>query len=170
MIIASIPCSSRSPKSPDANADMGTHRISYALMPYKGTFQEANVSKVANEFLLSLEENKYRVSIPTSVKSSSLQNLFTLSTNAVRIECFKHAENCAAETNERFVLRLAEQFGSSVSCEIKISDQLSLKEYAICDILERPIAGNGKFEDLDGKNGITLRFEPFKLLSLLLIK
>ncbi|EEC02744.1 alpha-mannosidase 2c1, putative [Ixodes scapularis] len=39
----------RSPKSPDPEADMGTHQFSYAFMPHKGTFQEAGVIQQAYE-------------------------------------------------------------------------------------------------------------------------
>ena len=153
----------RSPKSPDANADMGHHKISYALMPYEGTFQQANVPKVANEFLMSMQENKLRVPIPLSMKSE-LRNLFVLSTDAVRVECFKHAEIHP----KGFVLRLAEQFGSSISCEVKISKVLPLKKYVFCDILERPFNKGGQFTDII-ESTIPVRFEPFKLINLLIV-
>ena len=153
----------RSPKSPDANADMGHHKISYALMPYEGTFQQANVPKVANEFLMSMQENKLRVPIPLSIQSE-LRNLFVLSTDAVRLECFKHAEIHP----KGFVLRLAEQFGSSISCELKISTLLPLKKYVFCDILERPLIKGGQFTDII-ESTITVRFEPFKLINLLIV-
>uniref|UniRef100_A0A3Q3FQ16 alpha-mannosidase n=1 Tax=Labrus bergylta TaxID=56723 RepID=A0A3Q3FQ16_9LABR len=37
----------RAPKAPDANADMGTHRFTYAIMPHSGSFQDASVIQSA---------------------------------------------------------------------------------------------------------------------------
>ncbi|KTG45452.1 hypothetical protein cypCar_00008256 [Cyprinus carpio] len=37
----------RAPKAPDANADMGSHNFTYALMPHTGLFQDASVIQYA---------------------------------------------------------------------------------------------------------------------------
>ena len=40
----------RSPKAPDPNTDMGTHRMSWAIYPHKGTYAESDVADVAYAF------------------------------------------------------------------------------------------------------------------------
>lgn len=59
----------RSPKAPDANADMGSHRIRWAILPHQGALSHVTVRK-AIEF-----NNPIRLVAPSSSSSSCLSLL-----------------------------------------------------------------------------------------------
>ena len=153
----------RAPKAPDDNCDMGNHSIKYALMPYVGTFQTADVQKCANDFNLNTDD--FVVSIPklspqmTEVTSEGA--LIKVLSKAIRIESFQ----CAYEMPNAYVLKLSEQFGSSAQCNVALSSLLGMKKYALCDILERPLS---EFADIS-ERGVIINVKPFKLICILLI-
>ena len=154
----------RSPKSPDANADMGQHIINYALMPYHGTFQTAGVQKRADQFNLKFDPFYVQIQNRQWLEQlvASAGSLISISAPAVRIESFQ----CAFDQNNVFVLKLSEQFGSAVSCTVKLNTGLCLKSYLLCDILERPLPGQDW--EMVPTSGVELTFKPFKLICLLL--
>uniref|UniRef100_A0A8B9KDL5 alpha-mannosidase n=1 Tax=Astyanax mexicanus TaxID=7994 RepID=A0A8B9KDL5_ASTMX len=115
----------RAPKAPDANADMGQHEFTYAVMPHAGSFQEAAVIQHA-----------YNLNFPLrlihDVKVAQPWSAFTLNTSAVILETVKQAEG----KKNALVIRLYESHGSSVSAVLSTS--LSVQEAWYCDLLERP--------------------------------
>ncbi|KAJ8002432.1 hypothetical protein DPEC_G00158840 [Dallia pectoralis] len=144
----------RAPKAPDANADMGTHQFTYAIMPHKGTFQEADVIQCAYNLNYPLRLMDHTPGSSTAVWSS-----FSVSTAAVILETIKKAE----DREDALLLRLYESHGSSVSA--CLSTCLPVREAWHCDLLERvdpscpvPIT----------EVGIPLNFRPFQIVSLLL--
>ena len=63
----------RSPKAPDANADMGTHTFSYAMFAHHRTAQEANVINLARAFNFPLQTVKCAAAVGLGEWSDCVQ-------------------------------------------------------------------------------------------------
>eukprot|EP00066_Takifugu_rubripes_P004327 XP_003967613.1 PREDICTED: alpha-mannosidase 2C1 isoform X1 [Takifugu rubripes] len=143
----------RAPKAPDANADMGTHHFSYAVLPHAGTFQEASV--IQHAYNINFPLRSIRCNPDTAPWSA-----FSVSSPAVILETIKQAE----DKKGAFVVRLFESHGSSLTATLWTT--FPVREAWLCDLLERP--------DLEQPahitaEGISLSFTPFQIVSLLLI-
>ncbi|XP_032127837.1 alpha-mannosidase 2C1 isoform X1 [Sapajus apella] len=147
----------RAPKAPDATADMGRHEFTYALMPHKGSFQDADVIQAA----YSLSFPLLALPAPGPAPATSW-SAFALSSPAVVLETVKQAES--SPQSRSLVLRLYESHGSHTDCWLHLS--LPVQEAILCDLLERPDpAGHLPLRD----NRLKLTFSPFQVLSLLLV-
>uniref|UniRef100_A0A8D2C5J8 alpha-mannosidase n=1 Tax=Sus scrofa TaxID=9823 RepID=A0A8D2C5J8_PIG len=147
----------RAPKSPDATADMGRHEFTYALMPHKGSFQDAGVIPAAYSLNFPLLALPAPGPAPAAAWSA-----FSLSSPAVVLETVKQAE--ASPQGRTLVLRLYEAHGSHVDCWLHTS--LPVQEAVLCDLLERrDPAGPLPLRDARLK----LTFSPFQVQSLLLV-
>ncbi|XP_045063760.1 alpha-mannosidase 2C1 isoform X2 [Coregonus clupeaformis] len=142
----------RAPKAPDANADMGSHQFTYAVMPHTGTFQEASVIQYAYNL-------NYPLRLIDHSPGSAVWSAFSVSAAAVILETIKQAE----DRKDALVVRLYEAHGSSVTASL--STRLPVTEAWHCDLLERvdpsrpaPITASG----------ISINFSPFQIVSLLL--
>ncbi|XP_008061911.1 alpha-mannosidase 2C1 isoform X4 [Carlito syrichta] len=147
----------RAPKAPDATADMGRHEFTYALMPHKGSFQDAGVIRAA----YSLNFPLLALPAPGPAPATSW-SAFSVSTPAVVLETVKQAES--SPQSRTLVLRLYEAHGSHTDCWLHTS--LPLQEATLCDLLERrDPAGHVPLRD----NRLKLTFSPFQVRSLLLV-
>uniref|UniRef100_A0A8C9LSX5 Alpha-mannosidase 2C1 n=1 Tax=Piliocolobus tephrosceles TaxID=591936 RepID=A0A8C9LSX5_9PRIM len=147
----------RAPKAPDFTADMGRHEFTYALMPHKGSFQDAGVIQAA----YSLNFPLLALPAPSPAPATSW-SAFSLSSPAVVLETVKQAES--SPQRRSLVLRLYEAHGSHVDCWLHLS--LPVQEAILCDLLERPDpAGHLPLRD----SRLKLTFSPFQVLSLLLV-
>nr|XP_021523910.1 alpha-mannosidase 2C1 isoform X2 [Aotus nancymaae] len=147
----------RAPKAPDATADMGRHEFTYALMPHKGSFQDAGVIQAA----YSLSFPLLALPAPGPAPATSW-SAFSLSSPAVVLETVKQAES--SPQSRSLVLRLYESHGSHADCCLHLS--LLVQEAILCDLLERPDpAGHLPLQD----NRLKLTFSPFQVLTLLLV-
>ncbi|KAK9952470.1 hypothetical protein ABG768_018309 [Culter alburnus] len=142
----------RAPKAPDANADMGCHNFTYALMPHTGPFQEASVIQYAYNLNFPLRVYHGVISEPWSA--------FSVNSPAVILETIKQAER----RENALLIRLYESHGSSVTATLSAS--LPLKEAWHCDLLERP---DSSIPVSKTTSGISLTFKPFQIRSVLLI-
>ncbi|KAK2103380.1 Alpha-mannosidase 2C1 [Saguinus oedipus] len=131
----------RAPKAPDATADMGCHEFTCALMPHKGSFQDAGVIQAA--YSLSFPLLTLPVLGPAPATSWSA---FSLSSPAVVLETVKQARGgmyrgwgprlgapsalptsrvpLQAESSPQsrsLVLRLYESHGSHADCWLHLS-------------------------------------------------
>jgi len=135
----------RSPKSPDPQADMGHHTFRYALLPHKGTLQQADIVMEG-----------YRFNVPLLVRSSSMHpqetSFFQVDTTAVVIDTVKKAEDSNA-----IILRLYESHGTHVLARLKSS--LPVKSAAICNLLEE------EDQPIEWNEGINLKLRPFQILT-----
>uniref|UniRef100_A0A8C4I933 alpha-mannosidase n=1 Tax=Dicentrarchus labrax TaxID=13489 RepID=A0A8C4I933_DICLA len=120
----------RATKAPDANADMGTHHFTYAVMSIRCT--------------------------PDTVP----WNAFSISSAAVILETIKRAE----DRKGALVVRLYESHGSSVTATLCTT--LPVREAWPCDLLERQDPTQPAHITSEG---IILNFNPFQIVSLLLI-
>ncbi|XP_069337836.1 alpha-mannosidase 2C1 isoform X4 [Eulemur rufifrons] len=149
----------RAPKAPDATADMGRHEFTYALMPHKGSFQDAGVIRAA----YSLNFPLLALPVPGPAPATSW-SAFSVSSPAVMLETVKQAETCPESQSRALVLRLYEAHGSHVDCWLHTS--LPIQEAILCDLLERrDPAGHLPLQD----NRLKLTFSPFQVQSLLLV-
>uniref|UniRef100_A0A8C6GQH4 Alpha-mannosidase 2C1 n=1 Tax=Mus spicilegus TaxID=10103 RepID=A0A8C6GQH4_MUSSI len=147
----------RAPKAPDATADMGRHEFTYALMPHKGSFQEAGVIHAAYNLNFPLLALPAPGPAPDTTWSA-----FSVSSPAVVLETIKQAERC--HQHRTLVLRLYEAHGSHVDCWLHTS--LPVQEATLCDLLEqRDPTGHLSLQD----NRLKLTFSPFQVRSLLLV-
>uniref|UniRef100_A0A8C0MZU7 Mannosidase alpha class 2C member 1 n=1 Tax=Canis lupus familiaris TaxID=9615 RepID=A0A8C0MZU7_CANLF len=76
----------RAPKAPDASADMGRHEFTYALMPHKGSLQDAGVIRAAYSLNFPLLALPAPGPAPAAAWSA-----FSLSSPAVVLETVKQA-------------------------------------------------------------------------------
>ncbi|KAM9375861.1 alpha-mannosidase 2C1 [Pholidichthys leucotaenia] len=143
----------RAPKAPDANADMGTHSFTYAVMPHTGSFQDASVIQCA-----------YNLNFPLRLIQCSPDTVpwsaFSVSAEAVILETIKQAEDCKAA----LVIRLYESHGSTVTATLSTS--LPVREAWHCDLLERRDTARPAHVE---SQKITLDFRPYQILTILLI-
>uniref|UniRef100_A0A667G290 Alpha-mannosidase 2C1 n=1 Tax=Lynx canadensis TaxID=61383 RepID=A0A667G290_LYNCA len=147
----------RAPKAPDATADMGRHEFTYALMPHKGSFQDAGVIPAAYSLNFPLLALPAPGPAPAAAWSA-----FSVSSPAVVLETVKQAET--SPQSRTLVLRLYEAHGSHVDCWLHTS--LPVQEAVLCDLLERrDPAGHLPLQD----DRLKLTFSPFQVQSLLLV-
>lgn len=147
----------RAPKAPDVTADMGRHEFTYALMPHKGSFQEAGVIQAAYNLNFPLLALPAPGPAPDTTWSA-----FSVSSPAVVLETIKQAEK--SHQHRTLVLRLYEAHGSHVDCWLHTS--LPVQEATLCDLLEqRDPTGHLSLQD----NRLKLTFSPFQVRSLLLV-
>uniref|UniRef100_A0A8C2PV10 Alpha-mannosidase 2C1 n=1 Tax=Cyprinus carpio TaxID=7962 RepID=A0A8C2PV10_CYPCA len=142
----------RAPKAPDANADMGSHNFTYALMPHTGLFQDASVIQYAYNLNFPLHVFHGVIAEPWSA--------FSVNCPAVILETIKQAES----RENALLIRLYESHGSSVTTTLSTS--LPIQEAWHCDLLERP---DSSIPMSKTSSGISLTFKPFQIRSLLLI-
>ncbi|KAL8600141.1 hypothetical protein ACOMHN_060093 [Nucella lapillus] len=115
----------RSPKAPDAEADMGSHSLCYAAMPHAGSWQAANVVQAAfglNRPVVMTsgpEEGSPPLSLP------SPHSFFWLSSPQVVLDTLKLSED---HQNSRLVVRLYEAFGGQA--DISLHTSLPLRSIA----------------------------------------
>uniref|UniRef100_A0A667G509 Mannosidase alpha class 2C member 1 n=1 Tax=Lynx canadensis TaxID=61383 RepID=A0A667G509_LYNCA len=81
----------RAPKAPDATADMGRHEFTYALMPHKGSFQDAGVIPAAYSLNFPLLALPAPGPAPAAAWSA-----FSVSSPAVVLETVKQARGRVA--------------------------------------------------------------------------
>ncbi|XP_005347467.1 alpha-mannosidase 2C1 [Microtus ochrogaster] len=147
----------RAPKAPDVTADMGRHEFTYALMPHKGSFQEAGVIHAAYNLNFPLLALPAPGPAPATTWSA-----FSVSSPAVVLETIKQAEK--SHQYRTLVLRLYEAHGSHVDCWLYTS--LPIQEAILCNLLEqRDPTGHLSLRD----NRLKLTFSPFQVRSLLLV-
>nr|XP_034968274.1 alpha-mannosidase 2C1 [Zootoca vivipara] len=143
----------RAPKSPDATADIGSHRFTYAVMPHVGSFQEAEVIRQAYNLNFPLHK------VPCASGQHPAWSAFSVQSPAVVLEAIKQAEDIPGV----LVIRLYESHGSTVVTWLQTC--LPVQEAVMCDLLERP--DPSKRLPLE-EHGLRLSFTPFQVQTVLL--
>jgi alpha-mannosidase len=146
----------RSPLAPDPEADQGEQRFTYALLSWKGNFNESGLVRSAYELnTITGGEN-----IPGTIGEADNHCSFCSADNpAVIIESVKAPEADAGKNVKRLVLRLYESFGGCQKAVLYFSRPvLSVEE---TDMLEE----NGcNLQCTDSH--IPLNFKPFEIKTL----
>ncbi len=137
----------RSPKRPDEQADMGTHRFRYALFPHENGPQLGGVIPEAAAFNQPLR-------VFPSAAEPKVEGFFTVSHPAVVLDTVKKAED-----SDDLILRLYESHGAHQTATL--SSALPLAKAAKVDLLEE-----GPEAVKVSGNAIKLALRPFELISL----
>lgn len=136
----------RAPQSPDPVADLGTHRMAYALVP------GAAVPDAVRE--------GYRVNLPLRRATGSgtpVEPLVALDRDGVVVEAVKLADDGSGDV----VVRLYEALGARVTARLTASfDHAGV---VVTDLLERPVEDPSATTDADG---VALALRPFQVLTL----
>ena len=139
----------RSPKSPDAQADMGKHRFRYALYPHAGGPQLGGVIPEAAAF-------NQRLAVSATGEKPQAKGFFSLSNPAVVLDTVKKAED-----SDAFILRLFESHGGNQNVTLK-SPLFSAKAKAVkVDLLEQ-----GAESVRVTAQGVKLSLKPFEVVSI----
>lgn len=141
---------------PDPSADLGEHRIRYALFIHEGVADLAQVHRAAERF-----NNPVAVIGSTSPQASAAQSfdqfsLAQVSGDNVTIETVKKAEK-----SDAMVLRVFEH--ANIRAETTISFGLKVKRVRVVNLMEE---GPGKPLEIKD-NSISLSLRPFEITTLL---
>lgn len=136
----------RGPQSPDPEADQGTHRITYALVP--GATIEDAVSA------------GYELNLPLRVVQGSAEGavapLVSLDGMAARIEAVKLADDESGDV----IVRVYESLGGRATTRLRASFPVASAE--IDDLLERPLGP----ADVEPDGSVGLRLRPFQVVTI----
>jgi len=140
----------RSPKNPDPECDMGHHKISYAIYPHKGSFQDADVIREGFNFNVPLL-------VVDGGKVDEISH-FSVDNNAVVLDTIKKAEN-----SNNVVLRFYESFGCHGT--FRVTSHLPVRSVKHVNVLEH---AKDDSRELQWNGGVTMTIKPFELVTLLL--
>jgi alpha-mannosidase len=131
---------------PDPVTDMGTHTMSYALLPHIGGFDAESVIRPAYEFNYT----------PMMVQGElNVAPLFALSAPGIICEAVKQAE----DEDNSYVLRLYEAERNATSCTLTLPDATAVFETNMLEEIR---------SDLALENGaVKLKFRPFEIKTIL---
>lgn len=118
MSISLIKCSTW----PDPHADQGEHNFKYAILPHSGTWQEAGIQKVAENF-----NNKLHMFNGNSVVGN--KSLFKISSENISIDAIK-----ISEEKDGIILRVHEYMG--MRNDFKITSDFNIVDYTEVNLLE----------------------------------
>ena len=138
----------RSPKSPDAEADMGEHVFTYSLMPHAGDYAAAGTVRQAYELNVPLRA----VAVEASDGTLPTEHSFVaVDAPNVVVEAVKRAEK-----QDCTVLRLYECHNQR--SEVTVTTALPLTRVSECDLMEDSI----KEMETDGRQ-FTFQIRPFEI-------
>ena len=136
----------RAPQSPDPVADLGVHRLRYAVVPGAG--------------IADAIREGYRVNLPLRTVSGSgaaVEPLVSVSSGSAVVEAVKLADDGSGDV----VVRLYESLGARGSATVLAGFEFGSVEAV--DLLERPLETAG-VQVADG--GVTLALRPFQVVTL----
>jgi alpha-mannosidase len=137
----------RSPKVPDAQADMGEHRFRYALFPHENGPQLGGV--IAEGAAFNQPLRAFRTS-----EDAQSRSFFGLNNPAVVLDTVKKAED-----SDEIVVRLYESHGAHQQAVLRVPGRI--RKAVRTNLLEtddRPV--------YTAKNEIKLSLRPFELVTL----
>ncbi|CAG0887055.1 unnamed protein product [Cyprideis torosa] len=147
----------RSPKNPDGNADMGSHLFRHGLFLFDGTFQSSGLIRVGFEFNVAVQKWINAGCVPVG------ESFLVSSNPAVVIDTVKPAQNFAQRA---IVLRCYEAFGGKNTTRISLGFGVgSIRE---CNGMEEIIDNEPiKAEYRGGTSQPTFSaiFKPFQIKS-----
>jgi alpha-mannosidase len=144
----------RSPAAPDETADRGEHRFTYALLPFIGSFESAEVIRSAYE----LNSPLFSARGPGLRTQDAEFSFCTVSGSGVVIESVKQSERGAEQDGT--VIRLYESLGGRVKTTLRFAREV--KAAYTADMLE------GHAEEIPFKGAaIELTFRSFEIKTLI---
>lgn len=138
----------RGPSSPDPEADMGSHKFTYSILPHQGDFREAGVIKHAYELNSKPEIKPVKDMI-------NVDPIIEMNERGIVIETIKRSEDYP----NALVIRAYEAWGRKVSTKMSLN-------FSPRKVIEVNLIEDEKTE-LELKGGeISLDFSPFEIKSL----
>jgi alpha-mannosidase len=137
----------RSPKYPDAVADMGHHTFRYALLSHAGDFREAGVIQEGYRF------NSPLIMRATDAAATEV-SFFGMSSPNVVVDTVKKAED-----SDALILRLYESHGKRGA--VRLTSPLPVRSAARCNLLEEVQTA---LVWVDG--GVDVEITPFQIVTL----
>lgn len=156
----------RSPKAPDANADMGRHTIRWAILPHKGGLSSTTV-KAAYAFNNPLKPVTASKVVLESLSSAPIKLVNTDESDSLVLDTIKRGqddedvtrkEGLRVNKGQSIIIRVYESLGGRSRGTIKTS--FDVKRVTKTNILEDDLE---EIEHEDGKIPITLR--PFEVAT-----
>lgn len=139
----------KSAAAPALHADKGTHRFTYSMMPYIGTFFESDVIREAYEL---------NMPVHTVMGSVTTGSLLEVSEGNIILETVKYAEDESGD----MILRLYESQNNQTNCKLRFG--FDVKGVYITDMLENNICQK---EVCNGE--VSLQLKAFEILTLRLV-
>lgn len=151
----------RSPKWPDASADMGEHDFTYSIMPHAGEWREVGVDRQA----ALLNAPLILRALPVNQRGTTRHAFspFDLSAQGpigVTVAALKRAEETV---DDRLILRLVETHGGRG--EVAIDWRFPVNDVTVVDLLERPTHEPGITHDCNAHR-TTFGLRPFQIVTL----
>lgn len=145
----------RSPTDPNADADKGSHKFTYSLMPHSGDYREAGIIRAAyelNEPMTAVKIKKQAGVLPSEY------SLLSVNAKNIIVETVKPAED-----GNGVIVRAYEAFNQKTDAELKPGFKFS-KAY-ICDMLENVE------KELPVKDGaLQAGFKPYEIVTVRIVK
>ena len=143
----------RSPEWPCPHSDRGMHRFSYRLVPHRGSWQNAQIVHLAQQFnvpLLILRTNLDQAQFASSI--------LTISSSNVILSCWKQSYD-----QQAWVMRLYEAYGYHSTATISFVEQLKLHSVAVCDLMEHSLENVAVDHS---SNCLVINFCPYEIKTL----
>ncbi|CAM1507954.1 Fc.00g048020.m01.CDS01 [Cosmosporella sp. VM-42] len=157
----------RSPKAPDANADMGMQRFKYAIAPHQGDFSEAAVKRAGYNFNYPLRVLSAGAGDAVALANSVLGSIKLEAPPDVILETIKRGEDdqeldghypLKGRSGRSVIVRMYEALGGSSSAKLKVS--VPVKKAFKTNLLE------DDEEELNvGNAEISLTLRPFEIVT-----
>ncbi|HEY5218348.1 MAG TPA: glycoside hydrolase family 38 C-terminal domain-containing protein, partial [Gemmatimonadaceae bacterium] len=117
----------RSPKSPDAHADMGTQLFKYSIVPHAGDWRSPSVLDAAR----AINEPLRAVAVDAHAgKGRETASPLTIIGGTVTLGALKRAED-----GDAWIVRLVETSGRATTAKLRLDGRVTAQE---TDLLERP--------------------------------
>jgi alpha-mannosidase len=148
----------RSPKIPDAEADMHVHEFRYGLLPHPGDLHHSEVITKAHEFntplrVLKAEPGRVKKPVRRSLNSSSPSLIVSNQPNVI-IDTVKKAES-----DNALIVRCFEAYGTDCTCKLEFA--APVKQVHLVNLLESQV------EEIElSDNRVELTFNPFEIITL----
>ncbi len=143
----------RSPKNPDAHADMGRHSFAYALFPHPGGWREAGVVAEGYRFNCPLLFSRQPLALAAMHSFASCDD-----PNLV-LDTIKRTDG-PGDGTPGVLLRLYECHGARGTAKVRCA--IPFTRATFCNLLEDDIAGDAAIE-----NGqIVVPYKPCQIISL----
>ncbi len=142
----------RSPKAPDPDADMGTHRFTYSILPYHGRFSVAEVVRPA-----------YELNSPAIVAQGGEQfpksgSLFSVDNPNIILEAVKQSED-----GRGIIVRLYEASGGAGAAILSTG-------FEIGEVFETNMLERSESALEHGPQRVRLRFRAFEIKTLKIVQ
>lgn len=155
----------RAPKAPDAHADMGRHKIRWAILPHSGALSEVTVRSAFN---FNNPMSVHRHPAPDSVKS--LMSAFKLtpdSSTSLIVDTIKRGEDdedasngdMPAKKGRHVIVRVYDSLGGTSRGTISLGP-VKVRKVWKCNLLE------DELEEMElGKDGLDIELRAFEVAS-----